>query len=123
MSLQLKFKTVQGKQFELGFDEDTKVRRLLFRPETGTAAAAACCAQVFCAVYGHRAGSALQRTSCWLPGVLSSCCRSLPLSSGPQVADVKAKIQETQGDDFPAGSLNIIYQGKVRWRLWRTIQG
>ena len=31
----------------------------------------------------------------------------------PQLADVKAKIQETQGDDFPAASMNIIYQGKV----------
>jgi hypothetical protein len=29
------------------------------------------------------------------------------------VAEVKAKIQETQGDDFPAASMNIIYQGKV----------
>ena len=27
MPLQLKFKTVQGKQFELSFEEDTKVRR------------------------------------------------------------------------------------------------
>lgn len=27
---------------------------------------------------------------------------------------MKAKIQETQGDDFPATSMNIIYQGKVR---------
>ncbi len=32
------------------------------------------------------------------------------------MADVKAKIQETQGDDFPATSMNIIYQGKVRAR-------
>ena len=29
---------------------------------------------------------------------------------------MKAKIQETQGDDFPATSMNIIYQGKVRGR-------
>lgn len=27
---------------------------------------------------------------------------------------MKAKIQETQGDDFPAASLNVIYQGKVQ---------
>ena len=31
---------------------------------------------------------------------------------------MKAKIQETQGDDFPATSMNIIYQGKVRGRSW-----
>ena len=29
------------------------------------------------------------------------------------MAEVKAKIQETQGDVFPAASMNIIYQGKV----------
>jgi hypothetical protein len=30
-----------------------------------------------------------------------------------QVADVKATIQETQGDDFNKDALNIIYQGKA----------
>lgn len=45
------------------------------------------------------------------------CRRALPLSltvQPLQVADVKAKIEETQGEDFPAASLNVIYQGKVR---------
>ena len=39
----------------------------------------------------------------------------VPSLAPRQVEDVKAKIEETQGADFPAASLNVIYQGKVRW--------
>lgn len=49
--------------------------------------------------------------SCQLPPLPRPPCAIL---HAVQVVDVKAKIQETQGDDFPAASLNVIYQGKVR---------
>jgi hypothetical protein len=40
MALALKFKTVQGKQFELSFGEDTKVRPSLHQATRGGAPAA-----------------------------------------------------------------------------------
>lgn len=85
MPLKLKFKTIQGKQFDLEFDEDTKVRS--FRWDVGG-----------CLPCAPRPLTPCHRRRCFL--VL-------------QLADVKAKIEETQGAEFPASSLNIIYQGKV----------
>ncbi|PSC73075.1 ubiquitin receptor RAD23b-like [Micractinium conductrix] len=37
----------------------------------------------------------------------------LSFEEDAKVEDVKAKIEETQGADFPAASLNVIYQGKI----------
>ena len=47
------------------------------------------------------------------PAARAAPCRPAPVCLLLQLSDVKAKIQETQGDEFQAASMNIIYQGKV----------
>ena len=102
----LNFKTVQGKQFNLEFDDSVKVI-------AGVAARRG--------VEGGGWGAGHRGLALGVPSRLLAPCEGGARRGGwradggarpPQIADVKAKIEETQGPDFPADKMNIIYQGK-----------
>jgi UV excision repair protein RAD23 len=83
--MKIAFRTVQGKQFHLELEPSTKVRSRF---------------QVLIFVKP----TASDQISILLPYTASFLL---------QIADLKARLEEQQGSDFPKDSTNVIFQGKV----------